>query len=398
MRRWLWWDEGVTGAADLAARVRADAEAAGVPLRSDGGAAPVLGAGNDHLGPGRAYLAAMGRWAAAAWPEAHGGMGLEGEDVAVVQRALGELAVPDLYPFAVGLALVGPTLLQHGTPDQQERWLAPIARGEAIWCQLFSEPDAGSDLAGLTTRAERDGDLWRVTGAKVWASRAHYADRGLLLARTDWSVPKHAGITVFSVDLRAAGVEVAPLVQMNGDAHFNQVFLDEVEVPDADRIGDPGAGWGIARSVLALERGGGAGAPAAGLGLGDPSALLDLLRFTGRADDPVARDRAMRLYSGSVARRRASRALPGAKLSLADGLKASSGRALGALGPEGMLADGEWATTFLTAPSLSIRGGTDEIQRNQLGERALGLPREPSVDRDVPFEDLPRSGRPEERR
>ncbi|MCB1018166.1 MAG: acyl-CoA dehydrogenase, partial [Acidimicrobiales bacterium] len=228
-------------------------------------------------------------------------------------------------------------------------------------------------------------------GAKVWASRAHYADRGLLLARTDWSVPKHAGITVFGLDLRAAGVEVAPLVQMNGDAHFNQVFLDGVEVPDADRIGDPGAGWGIARSVLALERGGGAGAPAAGLGLGDPAALLDVLRETGRAGDPVARDRAMRLLSAARARQWAGRGAPGAKLALADGLKASSALALEALGPAGMLDEGEWATTFLTAPSLSIRGGTDEIQRNQLGERALGLPREPAVDRDVPFADLPRS-------
>jgi len=383
----------VTDAADLAARVRADAEATGVARRSaGGGAAPVLGAGNDDLGPGRAYLAAMGRWAVAGWPEAHGGLGLAGDDLAAVQRALGELAVPDLYPFAVGLALVGPTLLQHGTADQQARWLAPIARGEAVWCQLFSEPDAGSDLAGLTTRAERDGDLWRVTGAKVWASRAHYADRGLLLARTDWSVPKHAGITVFSVDLRSAGVEVAPLVQMNGDAHFNQVFLDEVEVPDADRIGDPGAGWGIARSVLALERGGGAGAPAAGLGLGDPTALLDHLRATGRLEDPMARDRAMRLLSAAKTRQWAGRGAPGAKLALADGLKASSGLALEASGPAGMLAEGHWATTFLTAPSLSIRGGTDEIQRNQLGERALGLPREPSLDRDVPFADLPRSG------
>ncbi|HMQ25976.1 MAG TPA: acyl-CoA dehydrogenase family protein, partial [Acidimicrobiales bacterium] len=137
------------GAADLAAQVWVSAEAAGLRRRAPGDTAPVLGAGNDDLRSGRAYLTAMGRWAVAAWPEAHGGLGLEGEDVAVVQRALGELAVPDLYPFAVGLALVGPTLLVHGSADQQDRWLAPIARGEAIWCQLFSEPDAGSDLAGL---------------------------------------------------------------------------------------------------------------------------------------------------------------------------------------------------------------------------------------------------------
>ena len=384
----------MSAAVDLAARVRADAEAAGVRPRVEGVVAPLLGAGNDDLGPGRDYLAAMGHWVVAGWPEANGGMGLAGDEAAEVRQALAGLTVPDLYPFAVGLALAGPTLLEHGTPEQQARWLAPIARGETIWCQLFSEPDAGSDLAGLTTRAERDGDLWRVSGAKVWASRAHYADRGLLLARSDWSVPKHAGITVFGVDLRSPGIEVAPLVQMNGDAHFNQVFLDEVEVPDDDRVGPPGAGWGIARSVLALERGGGAGAPAAGLGLGDTTALLDVLRETGRASDPLARDRAMRIHSGAMTRRWAGRGTPGAKIAMADGLEASTGLALEALGAAGMLTDGEWGTTFLTAPSLSIRGGTDEIQRNQVGERALGLPREPSVDRDVPFADLPRSGRP----
>ena len=384
----------MTSRDDLAAEVRAAAEAAGLRPRAAGDAGPVLGAGNDDLSPGRAYLAGMVPWAVPAWPVEHGGADLGPEDVRVVQRALGAYAVPDLYPFAVGLALVGPTLLVHGTPEQQARWLAPIARGDEIWCQLFSEPDAGSDLAGLTTRAERDGEVWRLTGAKVWASRAHYARWGLCLARTDWSVPKHSGITVFAVDLEADGVEVAPLKQMNGDAHFNQVFLDDVLVPDGDRLGDPGAGWGIARSVLALERGGGAGAPAAGLGLGDTSALLDLV---GSADDrsaPVARERAMTVYADVQARRWAGRRLPGAKLRMADTLKASTSLALEVQGPAGMLADGEWATTFLTAPSLSIRGGTDEIQRNQLGEQALGLPREPAVDRDVPFQDLPRSGRP----
>ena len=380
-------------AAGLVDEVGAVAAAADLLVRVSGDVAPVLGAGNDDLELGRAYLAAIGRWAVPAWPVEHGGAGLGPEDVGVVRRVLGTYAVPDLYPFAVGLALVGPTLLMQGTSDQQARWLAPIARGDEIWCQLFSEPDAGSDLAGLTTRAERDGDAWRLTGTKVWASRAHYARWGLCLARTDWSVPKHACIPVFAVDLEADGVEVAPLKQMNGDAHFNKVFLDGVLVPDADRLGDPGAGWGIARSVLALERGGGAGAPAAGLGLGDTSALLDLVGADEGPSAPVARDRAMVIYSDVQARRWAGRRMPGSKLRMADTLKASTSLALEVQGPAGMLADGEWATTFLTAPSLSIRGGTDEIQRNQIGEQALGLPREPAVDRDVPFGDLPRSGR-----
>ncbi len=383
----------------LVAEVLAAAEAAGLRLRSVDHPSTVLGAGNDDLGPGRAYLRAMGGWTVPTWPVERGGRGLTAEDAAVVSRTLGRFALPDLYPFAVGLALVGPTLSTHGSDDQQRRWLRSISTGETIWCQLFSEPDAGSDLAGLTTRAERDGDLWRLSGAKVWASRAHYADWGLCLARTDWTVPKHSGITVFAVDLHADGVEVAPLKQMNGDAHFNQVFLDEVLVPDADRIGDAGAGWGIARSVLTLERGGGGGAPAAGLGLGDTAALLDLVRTSGgpnpsaRSVGAVARDRAMAVHADVQARRWAGRRAPGAKLRMADTLKASTSLALEVQGPAGMLADGEWATAFLTAPSLSIRGGTDEIQRNQIGERALGLPREPAVDRDVAFGDLPRSGR-----
>ena len=326
----------------------------------------VLGAGNDDLEPGRAYLKA---------------------------RAAGEALpdeVPDLYPYAVGLGLVAPTLEEFGTAEQQARWSPTIPTGEEIWCQLFSEPDAGSDLAGLRTSAERDGDVWRVTGSKVWASRAHYADWGLLLARTDWSVPKHAGITAFGLDMKAAGVEVRPLVQMNGDAHFNQVFLDGVEVPDSDRIGDVGQGWPIARSVLALERGGGGGLSGGSLGLGDPSGVLDLVRAQGRADDAVVRQRAAQVYVASEVARLAGRSAPGSKIRMAQILTSSSGLALDVLGPYGMLDDGAWATTFLTAPSLSIRGGTDEIQRSQVAERVLGLPREPSVDRDVPFQDLPK--------
>src|SRR3954469_21626592 len=209
--------------------LRADLDRVLTPRRDD---APlvVLGGGNDDLEPGRAYLAALapGGWVAATWPEEYGGRGLSPRDAALVSRELARYTAPDLYPWLVGLHVVAPRLLAVATPEQCGRWLPPIRTGEEIWCQLFSEPGAGSDLATVSARAERDGDDWRVSGQKVWTSRGHYARWGFLLARTDPSVAKHAGITAFAVDMQAVGVDIRPLRQMNGDAHFSEVFLSEV--------------------------------------------------------------------------------------------------------------------------------------------------------------------------
>src|SRR5919109_539214 len=160
------------------------------------------------------------------------GLGATAAQAAVVAQELARFEVPDLYPYVIGLAIAGPTLVDHATAEQCERWLPPIRTGDEIWCQLFSEPDAGSDLASLATRAERDGDQWRITGSKVWSSRAHYAHRGLLLARTDPNVPKHAGITAFALDMHVPGVTVSPLRQMNGDTHFSEVHFEHAPVPD----------------------------------------------------------------------------------------------------------------------------------------------------------------------
>ena len=210
-----------------------------------------------------------------------------------MRRELADFAVPDLYPYLVGLELVGPTLLAHGTPEQCARWLPSIATGDEIWCQLFSEPGAGSDLAGLAARATRDGDEWVVHGQKVWTSRGAYSRWGLLLARHDPSVPKHRGITAFGLDLHTPGVDVRPLRQMNGDAHFTEVFLDDARVPDADRIGAVGEGWRVALTCLSFERGastaGGSG------GLLDVDRLIALARSRGVALDPVVRDELARL-------------------------------------------------------------------------------------------------------
>ena len=389
----------MSGGVDVAA-LRAELDALLTPRRDD---APlvVLGGGNDDLEPGRAYLGALapGGWIAATWPEEFGGRGLTPGDAAIVSRELGRFAAPDLYPYLVGLHVVAPTLLTVATREQCARWLPPIATGDEIWCQLFSEPGAGSDLANVGARAVRDGDEWRVTGQKVWTSRGHYARWGFLLARTDPDVPKHAGITAFAVDMHAPGVDIRPLRQMNGDAHFSEVFLDDVAVPDSDRIGGPGTGWSVARTALANERGA-VGVAASGTGL-PIDRLVDLARAhadlgTARRDAVVAAyvDSEVARLTVRRARELARAGTPGPegsgqKVRGSANLKHTSGTALGVLGAEGMLDDGEWTTMFLTSPSMSIRGGTDEIQRNIVGERVLGLPPEPRVDADRPWNEIP---------
>ncbi len=361
----------------------------------------VLGAGSDDIETGRAYLAALthGGWVVPTWPLEYGGRGASNEEAAVIARELAHFEQPDLYPFLVGLSVVAPTLLELATPEQRARWLPLIQNGEEIWCQLFSEPGAGSDLANVGAKAVRDGDIWRVTGQKVWTSRGHYARRGFLLARSDPSLPKHRGITAFAVDMETRGVDVRPLRQMNGDAHFSEVFLDNVEVSDDDRIGDVGAGWGVARAALANERG---ALGTAGTGMGAPAdRLLELL--AEREPGAVVRDRVAAAHMVSEVNRltmrrardaaRTGRAAgpegSGTKLRGSAVLKETADAALAILGPEGVVGDGEWQTLFLTAPSISIRGGTDEIQRNIVGERVLGLPAEPRVDVEPPWDQIP---------
>ena len=407
------------------ADVRAALSARLRPKKADSGFS-FLGAGQDDVDAGRTLLATLagGGWGVPTWPAAWGGRDASAEQAAIIAQELSRFEVPDLYPFMVGLALVGPTILAHGSPEQQARWLPAIASGEEIWCQLFSEPDAGSDLAALAARAVRDGDTWRVTGQKVWSSRAHYSRWGLLLARTDPSVPKHAGITAFALDMEVPGVEVRPLRQMNGDVHFNEVFMDDVPVADADRIGDVGDGWRVAITTLMHERG--ALGPGTGPGRRE---LIELMRSTGSATDPLVRQRGAavvaQLEVGRLTNLRARAAMQagrqpgpegsGAKLRGASAIKEMADLAVDVQGLAGLLhhpsgvtdaapgrderhqnrtegpaTEDEWLTLFLTAPSISIRGGTDEIQRNILGERVLGLPPEPRPDKGVPFKDVPR--------
>jgi alkylation response protein AidB-like acyl-CoA dehydrogenase len=335
-------------------------------------------------------------------------------------------------PEGVGMHLAAPTILEHGSDDLKERFLRRTVVGEITWCQLFSEPGAGSDLAGLTTRASRDGDEWVVNGQKVWNTSAGHADFGLLLARTDWDVPKHSGISYFAIPMHQTGIDVRPLRQMNGHASFNEVFLDDARVAAANVIGDAGKGWAVALTTLAHERrlatarSSGSGAGGSGRALreaaverakvfepykwypqraGRVDLVIERAVVTGKNTDPLVRQEIARLlalaWSAKWTAQRAAtaRALgrpPGPEGSL--GKLASSNIARSAArvhsliaGPTGMLSGpdaplgGTITEIFLSVPAVSIAGGTDEIQHNILAERILGLPKEPDASRDVPF-------------
>jgi alkylation response protein AidB-like acyl-CoA dehydrogenase len=359
---------------------------------------------------GRAYLAALapGGWMVPTWPTEYGGRTSTPEQAQVIRSLLRQYSSPDLYLFFVGLNMVGPALLAHGSAEQRARWMPPIATGEDVWCQMFSEPEAGSDLANVATQARPMQDSWRLQGQKVWTSRAHRAGWGLCLARTDPDQPKHRGMTMFAVRMTTPGVIVRPLVQMNGDQHFSEVFLDDVEVGATDMIGQPGDGWKIAQTVLTHERSSIAssgGRARTGTGSALPR-WLQALGDHGNLDDPAKVDAAIAAFiDAEVGRLTAARAAAyaqsgrrvgpessGQKLRVVASLKRRAYLAQVLLGADGLLAEGPTQDEVLAAPSLSIRGGTDEIQRNIIAERVLGLPAEPRADRDLPWSVSRRGG------
>ncbi|MCZ7525494.1 MAG: acyl-CoA dehydrogenase family protein [Acidimicrobiia bacterium] len=333
-------------------------------------------------------------------PPGLGGRGLPARYAQLFHAVRAGYETPDVQPLVVGLDILGPAILAHGSQAMKEQYLPRIRRGELVGCQLFSEPEAGSDLAGVRTRAVRDGDDWVLTGQKVWSSVAHLADLGEALVRTEPDAPKHQGLTMFLVDMHAPGVEARPLRQMTGGASFNEVFLDNVRVPDACRIGDAGAGWRVALTSLMSER----------ASLGEEGGLLpadtmwrlgQLVDHLGRRDDPVVRQRladiharaeVLRFTNLRVAAKARAGVPPGpeasiTKLVMLRNLREISALVTEVLGPRLAADSGEWGTHawaefLLGVPSLRIAGGTDEIQRNVLGERALGLPKEPSPARE----------------
>jgi alkylation response protein AidB-like acyl-CoA dehydrogenase len=402
-------------------------------------------------------------WAAPTLPENAYGRGVArsvGVQIGIEIAQFGALGAPN----GLGLLLAAPTIADQGTQEQIDFFVRDIVTGQRSWCQLFSEPGAGSDLAGLTTRAEEDGDEWIVNGQKVWTSLGQSADLAMLIARTDPDLPKHQGITYFALDMHQPGVEVRPLREMTGHAMFNEVFLTDARVPTSSIIGGRNHGWAVANTTLGHERAGlGAGGGSAGVAIATPGTvagnldrragdfvggpkankrvrsdgtgrsgrrpgmhdlLIDLARGNGSNTDPLVRQNLVRLYilgelgRYSAERLKATRSMGGdipgmaniAKLSMSSIVRLQRDVGLGIVGAQGMLHAYDSAdqkvldeatgnpflnavtTSALYAQAPSIYGGTDQIQRNIIGERVLGLPREPGSDKGVPFSELPKNG------
>jgi alkylation response protein AidB-like acyl-CoA dehydrogenase len=350
-------------------------------------------------------LLADNGWAGITWPKEFGGRGGTSVQQMIFNQEIARYDATSGFITAT-LALVGSTLMAHATPEQQERHLGPLLRGEELWCQLFSEPEAGSDLSNVGCRAVRDGDEFVVNGQKVWNSEAQHAAFGILLVRTSPDLPKHDGITFLMVDMSTPGIEVRPLVQAQGVAHFNEVFFDDVRIPIANVIGDFDGGWKVTRTTLRNESSMISGA---GQATTFP-AVLATARRVGRTSEPVVRQELARVWSNeavlrylqlrtqtAVATGRRDLAIHGSLLKNAftRTLAHRVTLALDLEGPEGMLdADAEgsgfWQYQCLNQFASRIGGGTEEIHRNNLAEQALGLPREQRTDLDVPWRDLQR--------
>jgi alkylation response protein AidB-like acyl-CoA dehydrogenase len=355
-----------------------------------------------------------GGFAGITWPKEYGGQGL----TAAHERAFNEEAIPYRLPDlgaagSVTFEMCGPTMLLHASPEFLQRHVPPVLAGDELWAEFFSEPVAGSDLAGVQSRATKDGDRWILNGSKIWSSGAYYADYGMCLARTNWEVPKHRGLTWFAVKTDKPGVTVQPIRQINGDAEFCQEFFDDVELTDEDVIGDVDEGWSVARTMLIFERGGGERAAVA---VGRHSRrlapdLVDLARRLDRQRDPSVRQLIARAHINDFVRSELlSRVALLTRAGAADpaGIAAYGKLASGTFSTErarigleiGRGAAVAWsddetegataALNYLNGRMSGIAGGTNEVQRNGIGERVLGLPREPSFDTDRPFSEVVR--------
>jgi acyl-CoA dehydrogenase len=349
-------------------------------------------------------------WAVLTWPKEHGGQGLgRMEQVIWNQEETRFDTPPNIY--TIGHGMLGPTIMAHGSDEQKELYLCEMARGQEIWCQLFSEPDAGSDLAGLRTSAVKDGDEWVINGQKIWSTGAQFSKWGMIVTRTDPDVVKHAGLTYFIVDMRSPGVEARPIRQINGGSGFNEVFFTDVRVPDSNRLGAVGDGWRVAITTLMNERvaiGGGSSA-------GTLRNLFKLARETRVKGQPAIQDSAVRqrlaeFYVKAKGLQYTSyRTLSALLRGATPGPEGSIGKAVGAplgqqmasfaldlQGPFAGVSDathgvdeGLWQDLYLSIPGMRIAGGTDEILKNIIAERVLGLPSEVRVDKDRAFREIP---------
>ena len=352
-------------------------------------------------------------YGAPTWPVEYGGLGRDWVAQRIVREELDTAELPTVYPNILGVGMAGPVLMAHGTPEQCGRHVKKILTGEEIWCQLFSEPAAGSDVAAVTTRAVRDGDEWVVNGQKVWTSIAQISRFGMLIARTDPDAPKHQGITYFICPMDAPGVSVRPLRQLTGDAEFNEVFFDDARIPAENVVGEVNGGWAVAKATLANER-----VALSGVAMqreGGIKRVIELARSVGpsglpASQDPVLRQRLVQLYIESEIKDvTAFRAMAARLAGTTPGPEGSIGKLFAAEFNQRMTelemaiygawsqvtgdvaefeALGDATARFLRARANTIEGGTSEIQRNIIGERVLGLPSEPRVDVGVPFQEI----------
>ena len=356
-------------------------------------------------------------WACIRWPAEYGGRGGSAMEQVIWNQEEGKFPTPASV-FAIGQGMAAPTLMAWASEEHKRAHLPPLASGERIWCQMFSEPASGSDLAALRSRAVREGDEWVVNGQKIWTSGAHYADYGIIVLRSDPNVPKHRGLTYFFLDMRSPGIDIRPIKQISGESNFNEVYFSDVRVPDDQRLGDVGQGWQVALTTLMNERlalGAGAGASGAGgVGIGFRN-LFDLARRVDIDGQPAIRDRAVRAklatwyaqeaglrYTGYRTLTALSRGeLPGPENSIGKLVGASKMQdmasfALDLLELSGAVSDpayaeaqGMYQEAFLNAPGGRIAGGSDEIMLNILAERVLGLPQDVRVDKGIPFSEVP---------
>jgi alkylation response protein AidB-like acyl-CoA dehydrogenase len=349
-------------------------------------------------------------WACLRWPKEFGGQEATAVESVIFSQEESLYDLPASI-YNIGHGELGPTIVEHGTEEQKQRFLPAMVHGNEVWCQLFSEPGAGSDLAGLKTSAVKDGDDWVLNGQKIWISGAHYCDWGMLVARTDTSAPKHAGITYFIVDMRAPGMEIRPIRQINGASGFNEVFLTDVRVPDANRLGAEGDGWRVAITTLMNERSAIWSSVGSGEGVHNLIRLAQKVELNGR---PAIEDGSVRQTIAAFAVRKSGleytgqRGLsalsqgqaPGPEASIGKLVTAIMGIEMGSFGMElqgsaGILCgddspvDPGWLNLYLSMPGLRLAGGTDEILRNIIAERVLGMPGEPRVDKGKPFKDIP---------
>ncbi len=338
-------------------------------------------------------------------PEAYGGRQLPPAYDRLYNQLEATFRVPDQSAFAISLGMVTPTILDHGSQTARDLYVRKLWRGEMIASQLFSEPGAGSDLASLTTKAEKDGDEWVITGQKVWTTGAHYSDIGEIMTRTDWNLPKHKGLTAFIIDFKDPNVEVRPLKQMTGGASFNEIFFNEVRVKDDHRLGDVNNGWNVALTTLMNER-----ASIGSSNAGDNNLItrvIAMVKHYGLESDPLIRhDLADIVMNYRIANMNAQRATAKAKAGQLPGPEGSIGKMVlvnnqarlvkfisHVLGPKLIADSGEWGTFawanfVLGTPGLRIAGGSDEVMRNIVGERVLGLPKDMGIDSRSPFKDI----------